>query len=831
MWMNYFTTAINNLFRHKLYSAINIAGLAIGLAACIVIALYVFDETSYDRHWEKADRIYRMNFTFDIPGGERLTFAYNPVPAMAAVAQAFPNEIENSTRVFGADRIIRIGENQFQENLAIVDMGITDLFEFEMVSGSFTDTFTNITNVALREDVATRFFGGADPIGQVISVSTAAGPQAIVRDYQVTAVYRIPGKSIIDIPMISLLDESMLPPVLRSWFSANAQSFMLLREGASLDGIEPFLPDLIDRYVDVSQVFPGAEIAGSEIASISFQNIQDAHLDSPFDTTRAGGNKTMVYSFAAIAVLVLLIGCINFTILTTAKATQRAREVAMRKVVGARRRQLVVQFLGESWFIVFLGMLLSLGLVTLFLPLFESLVNKDLAMDYASPVTWLAMAGLLVAVGLLGGLYPAFVLSGFRPGGILKANQSAETRGSMLLRLVLVVFQFSISIILIISTGVIYAQLLYSINRDPGFNKENLLVINEFGVRPELQERIEPLKQALLALNAVSDVALSQVQPSQQQQNYNIYTRVAGEDAGVAHTIARSGIDYDYFPTYQIPLVAGRNYDLARDLPEPVFNVMTAELGGAGVELIERNVMINASAARELGFANPEDAIGEIVNSVTIGNTNYTIIGVVADNHIFSINALPRAEMYHLTPNQVAVVSVRFQGSPEGILDQVRGVWRDVMGDVELSTAFVNQLMAEEYQQEETEVRMLVSFSALAIIIACLGLYGSASFTVDRRIKEIGLRKVMGAKVKHIVSLLVWQFSKPVLIANLIAWPVAAYFMLDWLGRFPYQIQHWVLVPLSLAAGLLALAISWVTVAGNTARVARSNPIIALRYE
>lgn len=831
MFRNYFATAFNNLVKHKLYSAINVVGLAVGLAACIVIALYVIEETAYDRHWQDADRIYRMNFTFDIPGGDRLTFAYTPVPAIPALKQAFPDVIEYATRVFGANRIVTIDNREFEENLAIVDPDVTGIFQFDLVAGSFEETFTDILNIAIREDVATRFFGAEDPIGKVLTVSTPAGAQNIVRDYTVTAVYRMPGKSILDIPMLGLISDAVLPPALKSWFSANAQSFLKLREGKDIASIEPFTPGLIDSNVDVSQVFPDADIDASQIESMSFQNIQDAHLESPFDNSRPGGNKVVVYSFAAIAVLVLLIGCINFTILTTAKATQRAREVAMRKVVGAKRKQLIIQFLGESYFIVLLAMVLSLGLVQLGLPLFESLVNKDLALDYLAPVTWMSLLGLAVVVGLLGGLYPAFVLSGFRPGSILKANKSAETRGSMVLRNVLVIFQFTVSIILIIATGVIYAQLAYSTNRDPGFNKDNLLVINQLGPRPEVRARLDTLKQELSALASVTDVAMSQVQPSAQQQNYNIYTKV-GEGAGTGYTLATVPVGFDYFATYQIPFLAGRPYDEDRDESLPQFDILTQNIGdGAKQEVIERSMVINASAARELGFAGPADAVGKILNSTTTGNINYEIIGVVADNLIFSINAPPRAEMYPLNVNAYNVVTVRFQGSPERILEQVEQVWKNVMGDVELSTAIVNQLLAAEFQQEETEVRMLVSFSLLAIVIACLGLYGSASFTVDRRIKEIGLRKVMGARVKNIVTLLLWQFSKPVLIANLIAWPLAIYFMLDWLERFSYQIPAWIFAPLCLAAALVALAIAWLTVATNTARVARSNPIIALRYE
>jgi len=262
---------------------------------------------------------------------------------------------------------------------------------------------------------------------------------------------------------------------------------------------------------------------------------------------------------------------------------------------------------------------------------------------------------------------------------------------------------------------------------------------------------------------------------------------------------------------------------------------MTTTIGGnESKELVQRSVIINESAAREFGFTNPEEAIGKVLNSTTLNNISYTIIGVVADNHLFSINAPPRAEVYllnHFGAELIDVMTVRYKGSPQKILAQVKSVWKNVTGDEEISTVFVDQLVAKEFEQEKTEEKILVSFSMLAILIACMGLFGSASFTVERRTKEIGLRKVMGAKVKNIVGLLLWQFSKPVLIANIIAWPIAVFALRHWLEKFYYRINPLFLIPICLVSGLMALAIAWSTVAGNTVRAARKNPIHSLRYE
>jgi putative ABC transport system permease protein len=291
-------------------------------------------------------------------------------------------------------------------------------------------------------------------------------------------------------------------------------------------------------------------------------------------------------------------------------------------------------------------------------------------------------------------------------------------------------------------------------------------------------------------------------------------------------------IDDDYFKTYQIPIIAGRNYSMDRDQPEPA--AMPAANGGNEArKSLERNAVVNETAVREFGFTSAEEAVGKILSN-TFNNVNYTIIGVVADNHLFSINAPPRAEVYLLRQLDLAftdVITVRFKGSPQKIVSQVKSVWKNVTGDEEISTVFVDQLVAREFEQERTDEKIIVSFSILAIFIACMGLFGSASFTVERRTKEIGLRKVMGAKVKNIVSLLLWQFSKPVLIANIIAWPVAVFAMQYWLDKFYYRFNPLFLIPICLVSGLMALVIAWSTVASNTARAARKNPIHSLRYE
>ncbi len=827
MLKNYFTIAINNLLKNKLYSAINIIGLSVGLAACIVISLYVKDQYSYDTQWENSDRIYRVIISQDFPGEKPSKTAFAPLPTMPLLKKYYEDKIVKCTRVYPYNMTVYTGTAGFEDKLVKVDPAFTDIFKLDVISGSLENTLNAPGNIALSREAAKRYFGEKNPIGETLTLSVSD----LSFDYKITAVYSVSGNTVLDIPLISLLDESAMPEVMTGWYNFTAGSYFLLNDSADIKELKPMLKSFIDQNIDLSLILSNPDIPVSDIISIDFQNIEHAHIDSPWDETRAGGNKTIVFTFAAISALILFIGCINFIILTTAKATQRSKEVAVRKVVGAKRMQLIVQFLCESTFIVLLAMILSMGIVEFISPIFESIVGGEFSVNYFSPSVFLPLTALLFFVGTGGGIYPAFILSGFRPGSILKSNKSRETGSTGLIRNLLVIFQFSISILLIILTIGIYTQMEYCLNRDPGYNKNNLLVINRIGRNSALKDKAEVLKNELLKLDGVSDAGLSELQPSSNRFGMSIiFTRPWKPDK--KYIITRTGIGHDYFRTYQIPFISGRDYSDEYDIPEKKIDVKDINLGNnKSRNTINRNIIINESAVGHFGFTDADDAVGKVLNTTAVSSVSYTIIGVVADNHIFRINAPPIASVYLLEPDQANVITIRFKDTPRKIIAQVNSVWAKIMGDKELSMTFVDQLVADEFSMEALEIKILISFSLLAIFIACMGLYGSSSFTVERRIREIGLRKVMGAKVKNIISLLLWHFSRPVLIANIVAWPVAVFAMQYWLERFTYRLNPLLMIPICLVSGLLALVIAWFTVAGNTARVAKSRPIKALRYE
>jgi putative ABC transport system permease protein len=834
---NYFNAAIRHLIHGKLFSAINVLGLAIGLAACSLIALYVHDETSYDRHWNHAERIFRVNTTMDRTGSARGTVNVTSAATLPALRRYFAGEIElGAFTVFKANEI-RVGTTRFDETVLEVDRDLIDIFELETLAGSLEAALEEPTGIALSAALAEQLFAGANALDRMLTLVDADGN---VADYRVRAVYRLPpGNTVLDLPAMTRRDPTARP-YLSNWGILSGPTYVRLAPGVDVADLHSRMASFVDQNIDISSMMAGPDVAPSDRVDFTFQNIADAYLYSPGG---GGGNPTMVFAFSAVAALVLLIACFNFMILTTAKATQRAKEVAIRKVIGASRGQLVVQFLGESFLLALVAMLCSLAIVETALPLFESLVDRSLAIPYSDPRVYLYLLGLVGVVGLTSGLYPAFVLSHFRPAWTFKANRLTEAKGSVSLRSALVVFQFAVSIALIIATTVIYVQVRFTVNRDPGFNRENLLVIGNLlrvdnpMSRSNTGGRKETLEQEVAALPEVTSVGLSVHQPGQRFGLATIsvpFTLLEGP-AG-AQQIPVRGVDAGFFRTYETPFIAGRDFADERDVESRLFPWRSFDVAAvAPVAPSMSNVIVNASAARLLGFTDAADAIGRQLRSGDSGFTGLvetaTIVGVVADTQFTSLRTEPPPEVYVLSPAFADWLTVRFRGNPQPLLAEIRNLWRDWAGDEPLALSFVDQSLVAQFAGERTEAGVLISFAALAIVVACLGLFGSASFTVDRRTKEIGIRKVFGAEVREVVGLLLWQFSRPVLIANLLAWPAALWALMNWLERFPYRIETWVLAAICLAAGLVALAIAWLTVAGSSLRVAGANPIHALRYE
>lgn len=831
MFRNYLTVAIRNLTKHRLYSAINIFGLAIGIASCILIVLFVRDELSYDRFIPNAERIYRIETRFDIPGRSPIIGGVSPGPALAILQKDFPM-IEAGVRIGRTRPIFKRGADVFREDLILADPSLFDVLDLPLVTGDRAKALADNSGVMISESMARKYFGGASAIGQVIDATFSfSSTDVTARPLHVTAVFKdIPDNSHLKMDFISRINESdyeKMPWMFKDWTSLNTWTYLKLRSEADANTIRQGFKAFAERNVP-SFPFSGKELKVSDYMTLSLVKLPDIHLQSKgMGQFKAPGDAKSVATFAVVAVMILLIACINFTNLATARASQRAREVALRKVVGAKRPQLIAQFLSESVLTALVALVIAVGLVEAALPTYNTVLQKQLALDFAGAGTMIAaMFGLIVLVGVVAGLYPAMVLSGFLPSRILKANKSAAAEGSGRLRTALVVIQFAISIGLLICTAVVYGQTLYAKTMNLGFDPRNLMVVRTPNQKTA-DDVLRTLREEVAKLPGVTAVTISGVVPPDTNNNNNI-VEVPGRPSPTPILLEQRSVDYDFFTTFKVPLLAGRYFDEAHGGDDFPHETDAQVRNGA-------NIIINENALGRLGFATPQEAIGRQLRAGA-GRAQdnktmmLTIVGVVGDVYFRSVRDEMQGMYFRRDSEDFRHLVARFDGvTGPALRDSVANIWRALAPSDPYTAQFVQQLEQEQYQAEDAQTKLFAAFAGLAIVIACLGLYGLAAFTAERRTKEIGIRKVLGAKVRDVVKLLVWDFSKPVLIANLLAWPAAYLLMRDWLNGYPYRIDLGP-VPFVLA-GLGAVAVAWATVAGHAAKAGGSNPIHALRYE
>ncbi len=824
---NYFKSAIRNLLGHKLFSVINIFGLAIGLAAVMLITMFVRDELSYDTFWDNAENIYRPQFVGSVPGMEVVKFVNMPLILRESFMRDFP-QVTHATRMLQGNPSVKIGDDTFQQEIMLTDSDIIDIFSFDLVAGSFDNLFDNNNDIIVTRSVAEKYFGIEEAIGKIIPMDF----DTFERDYRIRAVIEdTPPNSQLEFHVIGLLNEDDYrnngdSGLLTNWLALSSYFYYTLEDGSDIEIINDQMPDFIDRNFIA---FAGGPVEKeSEAIQIKSLNIRDLHLLAEGSgEMRPKGNMTTVIIFSAVSLLILIIAGINFMNLSTARAGMRAREVSMRKVLGASRKHLIIQFLGESILLSIISLVIATLFVELTLPLYNDMIGKSLAIDYLS-ADLLQILGLALSIGVVAGIYPAFFLSSFRPAHILKANQSVETKSSSNLRSVLVILQFAVSIALFVSTAVVYGQMKYATDMEYGYNEENLMLVYT-GNRDAVTDVTDFLLNEMKRQPNIVNATASYMMPGRGGENISSY-RTADMPRDDSTIINYTGIGYDFFETYGVELLAGRYYD--RDRPDDMASTDEIREGAS-----PRGAMIiNQSGLSRFGLGTPEEAIGKFLYQ-NVGDDEenlqreYEIIGVIPDVYFDTLKKEIRPEVFELTPENHVVFSIRFSGDPQAAVDTVRNVWMQTVPTVEFDYEHVIDRLIRQYEKEQGEMTMFATFSALAIFIACLGLFGLASFTAERRTKEIGIRKVFGAEIVQIIRLLLWQFSKPVLIANLIAWPVAYLAMSGWLENFAYRIGDMAIIALCLLAGLSALLIAWATVAGNSYSVARQNPIKALRYE
>jgi len=798
MFKNYLKIAIRNMKKHKGYSFINIVGLAIAMACCILIMAYIFHELSYDRFHENTDRIYRMGTHFNFAGMDTRAAVSNLPPA-AIMKQAFPEVVDFVRfRRYHYRTSVEYRENQyFVDDIFYADASVFEVFSFSLIRGDIRQALDKPNTIVISRDMADRIFGNEDPIGNIIRLDNR-------EDFTVTGVMEnIPSNSHMSFEMLCSLETLFSDqPILRERWMGDFNNFTYLLLSEDLDPVivESKLPALIDTHI--------GHILEAVEGNLEFflQPIGDIHLHSDA-AGEMGGNSDIayIYIFSAIVLFILLIACINFMNLSTARSAHRAKEVGMRKVLGSHRSQLVKQFLGESTTYSIIAFFIALLLVRMALPVFRSISGAQIYFGFFG-ISWVPfiLLGFILFVGLVAGSYPAFFLTTFRPIRVLRGHLAGGKTNSRF-RSGLVVLQFSISITLIISTGIIMKQLKFMRERSLGFNKEHVVVLEI--IDESIRGSLDTIKEELKRHPGVVNVAISSHVPGQGAR-HNGFMR-EGSEYSESIMMGAISVDHDFLETLDMELVSGRNFS---------------------TEMItDRNqsVLINETAARQLGWGDP---IGMRITELTETEITKTIIGVVRDFHIMSLRNEIEPVVIENEPNPFHFVAIRIQpGKISETMDFLEEKWESIDPTRPFDYFFLDTSFDSQYRSEERLRTLFSYFTTIAILIACLGLFGLASYTAEQRSKEIGIRKVLGASVSEVVSLLSRAFTKWVLIANLFAWPISWFVMRRWLENFAYRTELG--ITSFVFSGLLAFIIAMMTVGYQAMKAARANPVDALKYE
>lgn len=800
MFRNYFKIAIRNLRKHKAYSFINILGLAVGMACSLLILLWVQDELNYDQFNERADRIYRViqeSRDSDSQGRARVGAPWGPA------MQADFSGVEAFTRFryYGRALVRHNGKQFYESNGLYADSAVFQVFTFPFISGDPHTALTTPNAIVLTESFAQKYFGDENPLGKSLTLgSREMQVKGIIKDVPENAHFRFSF-------LVSFISHNAW--YVNEWGMNNYHLYVLLNEGQSPDAITAGIPAFLEKHM-------GEEVVAQSRSDVRLQPLGDIHLHSNlFREFEQNGDISYVYIFSMIASFILLIACINFMNLSTARATRRSREVGMRKVVGAKRSQLIKQFLGEALLLSLLAMLAAICLVEMLLPYFNTLAAKNLTLKYAEN-GWLLVGclGITLFVGLISGAYPAFFLSAFRPVDILKGLAS-NTRGggrTPLLRKALVIFQFTITIALLISTGVVFQQLSYMQNKKLGFNQSQVMVLR---IQNEaIETHYDAIRDQLQRHPGIENVARSSGLPGYGDWGMPLRYDQDGEQTRFSTRIMV--VDHNYVSTLGMTVVNGRDFSLD----------MAGDNGG---------FLLNETAAKQLGWEN--DAVGKTLYRPTerdeaTGEWAYSpgpVVGVVEDFHFRSMREQIQPMTFYIDARSYSFIAIRLR--PEEISDHiahVTAVWQQY-DNTPFEYFFVDEIFERMYRSEQQLGKLFSAFAFLAIIIACLGLFGLAAFTAEQRFKEIGIRKVLGATITDIVLLLSKSFSKWVLLANLIAWPIAYLVMRRWLEDFAYRSE--MTLGIFLAAAGLALTIALATVAYQAIKAAFARPVDTLRYE
>lgn len=806
MFKNFLTIAYRNIVKYKSYSLINIIGFALGISCFLLIFFFIRDELSFDTFNSKADRIYRVAEIYTQSGNVQF-IANSSGPWGPAMAEDYP-EVVNFVRLMPpvTQYLVSRIEKDFhfyEEKFVYADDTLFDIFDFELLKGDIKSVLSEPNSVILTQSTVKRYFGSEDPMGKTIVVDKKFPfvVSGILKDIPRTSHFKFDFLA----SFVTLENPTMreYAPMLRFFLDRRGTiyTYILLSEGASAVELEKKMPDFMEKYA-------GEYLRTRTLNTLmpTLQPLKSIHLYSHLEREwEPNGNIQHVYIFLAVAIFVLLIACFNFMNLSTARSALRAREVGLRKIVGAKRPQLIFQFLSESIFMTTLAMVLAVGLTHVLLPVLNRMTAKQIHIDYFSD--WRIIPGLVfltLVIGLISGSYPAFVISSFHPVRVLTGNLSAAVSGKKI-RKILTVVQFSISIGLIVGLLVVRGQMFFVRNVDLGYDKEQVVVLPLSN--GELREGYMTYKESILTLPRVLYASVSSTLMGKPPLTREARPADAGDEANMSYR--RIEADIDFLKTYRMEILSGS--DFSKDLE---YKDSSATI-------------ISEEAVRALGLENPVGANFNMIKPVQAKR----IIGVVKNFHIESLHKAIQPVIISLGRNDLLrFLSIRI--SPENIretLDTLRQKWEGIFPGVPFKYSFFNEDFNSLYRAEERLSVIFVYFTVLALVIACLGLLGLAAFVSQRRAKEIGIRKVLGANVAQIVLLLLKEFVILVGVANIIAWPLAYVLMRGWLQNFAYRIS--ISPVIFIIAGLLALTLAVLTVGFQSLKSATTDPVKSIRYE
>jgi putative ABC transport system permease protein len=815
MFLNYMKVAWRNIIRKKGFSFINITGLAIGMTVCLLILLFVQYEMSYDTYHKNAEDLYRFERQWlNADGSVRGHFASLAPSFVVFLEKEFP-EIENAVRIYPVDTaLVSVGDTHYVEKrIFFAEEDIFDVFSVPLVKGDPKTALAQPDGLVISESVARKYFRDENPIGKQMEFDQTYF-------FQVTGVMEdTPSNTHVYFDFLAsyLALKGLQGTGERDYFHGTRNfsdnvtfAYVRFAPGTDPDAVRAKVPGFLDRVLGTRKDADGNIVPASQGNTILLRKVTDIHLHSHTSKElEANGDIRYVNLFTIIALFVLVIACINFMNLSTARATQRAREVGLRKVVGANRRRLTAQFLGESLMVSLMAIVLALAVVGLLLPAFNTFTNRNIGFgSLLNPVGLLTVLGVFVLTGIISGFYPALYLSAFRPATILRGELTRGVRGTVI-RKVLVVFQFAISVALIVGVGVVFKQMRFLQNADLGFERENIVMLRADQV---IKQNWQEFKQQLTISPYILFATLSKRAPTGRLLDApGFRTEVNGQVLTSPFGMPHNRVDYDFFKTYGMEIIAGRDFSI--EYPTDA----------------NKAFILNETAVRRLGLENPEDAIGMPMSTFAPflkGN----VIGVVKDFNYESMHHEIIPIITYIQPIQANTVSIRIApGRIKEALNDAEVVWKRFNPEYPFQYDFLDDRIAEQYRNEERMMRMFGYFSLLAIFIGCLGLFGLASFMAEKRTKEIGVRKVLGASLANIMVLLSREFTVLVLIGNVIAWPVAYFAMHAWLNNFAYKTSiGWIVF---VFAGIMTLAVSLVTVSYQAMKAALTDPAVAIRYE